>query len=248
VSKKSLRIATWNIASNQNYDAIAARIAELDIDICAVQEVLVDPAIDLPFLLGHRQGNASGYGWYFTPALAPEELGSGKHEYYGLAVVSRIPLSQMAAFQLGPKHTGAPVNAEDEPRILQVTALSFEGPIFFGNTHLASTANWSLSPVRRSQAAKIAGILRPLAARGPLILCGDFNTEPSSSDLAQIREALPRFYSSDEATYVGDDGRAPIDFFCSSVALQVDISVCPADRLSDHNIVVATITGMASTA
>jgi endonuclease/exonuclease/phosphatase (EEP) superfamily protein YafD len=86
-------------------------------------------------------------------------------------------------------------------------------------------------------------MLRPLATRGPLILCGDFNVETSSSDLTEIREALPYFYSSHERTYLEDHGR-PIDFFCSSVALEVYISVFPADGLSDHNIVVATFNGI----
>lgn len=240
MSKNSLRIATWNIGSNKNYDAIAANIAQLDIDICAVQEVSLDPAADLPVIFGRGQGNTSGYGWYFASALAPEELGGGKHEYYGLGLVSRIPLSRMATFQLGPQHTGSVVDAENEPRILQVAALSLERPVFIGNTHLAATEDWSLSAVRRSQAVKIAGIVRPLATQGPLILCGDFNAGPSSSDLAEIRQALPHFHSSTERTYHEDHGRPPIDFFCSSVALEVKISVFPADELSDHNIVVAT--------
>ena len=87
MSKHSLRIATWNIGSNKNYDAVAAKIAQLDIDICAVQEVSLDPAADLPVIFGRGQGNTSGYCWYFTPALAPEELGGGKYEYYGLAII-----------------------------------------------------------------------------------------------------------------------------------------------------------------
>lgn len=244
MSKKNLRMATWNIASNKNYDAIAAKIAQLDIDICAVQEVSLDPAVDLPAMLGCGQGNPWGYYWYFTPALVPEELGGGKYEDYGLAMLSRTPLCGMAAFQLGPKHTGSVVDAENEPRILQVAALPLEEPVLIGNTHLASTGNWSLSAVRRAQAVKIAGVLRPLATRGPLILCGDFNAEPSSSDLAEMREALPYFYASNEVTYVGEPSRPPIDFFCSSVALKVDISVCPAGGLSDHNIVVANVTGI----
>ena len=244
MSKKSLRIATWNIGSNKNYDAIAAKIAQLDIDICAVQEVSLDPAVDLPVIFGRGQGSTSGYCWYFTPALAPEELGGGKYEYYGLAIISRIPLSRMAAFQLGPGNTGTAVNAENEPRILQLATPLLEGPVFIGNTHLAATADWSLSAVRRSQAGKIASILRPLATRGPLILCGDFNAQPSSSDLAEIREALPYFYSSNRGTYGGEGGRAPIDFFCSSVALEVNISVFSAGELSDHNIVVATFDGI----
>jgi endonuclease/exonuclease/phosphatase (EEP) superfamily protein YafD len=81
-----------------------------------------------------------------------------------------------------------------------------------------------------------------------LILSGDFNTEPSSSDLADIREALPYFYSSRERTYLEDHGRPPIDFFCSSVAIDVNVSVCLADGLSDHNIVVATFNGIGSPA
>jgi endonuclease/exonuclease/phosphatase family metal-dependent hydrolase len=244
VSKKSLRIATWNIASNKNYDAVAAKMAELDVDICALQEVSLDPAVYLPVIFGRGQGNTSGYCWYFTPALAPEELDHGKCEYSGLAMVSRIPLSRMAAFQLGPRQADSVIDAENEPRILQVAALPLERPVFIGNTHLAATGDWSMSAVRRSQAGKIAGILRPLAARGPLILCGDFNAGPSSSDLAEIREALPYFYSSQEATFVRDHGRAPIDFFCSSAALEANVSVCPADGLSDHKIVVATLSGI----
>ena len=248
MTKKSLRIATWNIASNKNYDAIAAKIAELDIDICALQEVSLDPAADLPVMFGRGQGDTSGYGRYFAPSLAPEELGGGKYEYYGLAMLSRIPLSRMAAFQVGPRHTGSVANAENEPRILQVAALLLEEPVFIGNTHLAATGDWSASAVRRSQAGKIANILRPLTTRGPLILCGDFNAEPSSSDLTKIREALPHFHSSIERTYLEDHDRPPIDFFCSSVALETNISVCPAGGLSDHNIVVANFMGLGSRA
>src|SRR5665647_2612970 len=173
-------------------------------------------------------------------------VGGGKFEYYGLGMLSRIPLSRTAAFQLGPGHTGSPVNAENEPRILQIALLPLEEPVVIGNTHLAATRDWSLSAVRRSQAGKTAGMLRPLAVRAPLILCGDFNAGPTSSDLAEIREALPHFYSSNERTYAEDHGRPPIDFFCSSVALEVSISVYPADELSDHRIVVATCTGIGS--
>ena len=248
MSEKRLRVATWNIASNKNYDALAAKLATLDIDICAAQEVSVDPAIDLPNMLGRRQGHVSDYNWYFAPALAPRELGGEETEYFGLAMLSRIPLSQMATFQLGPHHTGSVIDAEYEPRILQIAALPTQEALIVGNTHLASTANWSLSTVRRSQAGKIANILRPLAKRGPLILCGDFNTEPSSSDLADIRETLPYFYMSQERTYHEDHGRPPIDFFCSALALDVNISVCPAGGLSDHNIVVATFNGIRSPA
>jgi endonuclease/exonuclease/phosphatase (EEP) superfamily protein YafD len=73
-----------------------------------------------------------------------------------------------------------------------------------------------------------------------VILCGDFNTGPSSGDLTELREVLPYLHASNEGTFVAEPGRPPIDFFCSSVALKIDIIVCAADGLSDHNIVVGT--------
>ena len=128
MSKKSLRIATWNIGSNKNYDAIAAKVAELDIDVCALQEVSLDPAVDLPAMFGRGLGDRSGYCRYFAPALAPEEFGGGKYEYFGLGMLSRIPLSRTAAFQLGPRHADSVINAENEPRILQIAVLPLEDP------------------------------------------------------------------------------------------------------------------------
>src|ERR1700742_4923958 len=153
----SLRIATWNVYWNRDYDAIAAKLAQLDVDICALQEVALDPAGDLPAFLG--PGRASDYHRYFAPALEPDEL-DGKSVYFGLAMLSRIPLHGAAAFQLGPLHTDWAGGAESEPRILQVAALPLEKPVFLANTHLASTKDWSSSPIRRSQAARIADIVR----------------------------------------------------------------------------------------
>lgn len=225
---------------------MAAKLTELDINVCALQEVALDLAVGLPVLFGHGQGSASGYCWYFAPALVPEEVCHGTGQYFGLAIASRKPLSRTATFQLGPPGTGSVVHVENEPRILQVAALPLPRPLFIGNTHLATAGDWELSAMRRSQAERIAGMLRPLAAQGPVILCGDFNAGPSSSDLVAIREALPCVYSSDRGTFADEVGRPPIDFFCSSVALNVNISVFPPDGLSDHSIVVATLDGIGS--
>jgi endonuclease/exonuclease/phosphatase family metal-dependent hydrolase len=243
LSKKSLRIATWNVYWNRDYDAIAAKLAQLDVDICAMQEVALDPADDLPAVLRLSPGHASRYHWYFAPALEPDEL-DGKSVYFGLAMLSRIPLHGVTAFQLGPLHAGWAGGAEGEPRILQVAALPLVTPIFLGNTHLASTKDWSSSPVRRAQAARIASIVRPLTGRGQVIMCGDFNSEPPSCDFEEIRKTLPCLHASEEATYVGEPGWPPIDFFWSSVPLEAVVSVHPADGLSDHNIVVATFGGI----
>ena len=60
--------------------------------------------------------------------------------------------------------------------------------------------------------------------------------------IAEIQQALPYFYSSAEATFVKDDGRAPIDF--SGVRRTgSECFLYPCDGLSDHKIVVATISG-----
>ena len=63
---------------------------------------------------------------------------------------------------------------------------------------------------------------------------------------AAIKQALPYFYASDRGTFAEEHHRAPIDFFCSSVALDVTITVFPANGLSDHGIVVAAIGGITS--
>jgi len=167
VSAKNLRIATWNIASNRNYDAVAARIAELDIDICALQEVALDPAVDLPVLFGRGQRDASGYGWHFAPALVPAEVYHGTGQYFGLAIASRIPLSRTAAFQLGPPGTGAVAHVENEPRIMQVAALPLQRPVFIGKYPSRHRRDWELSAMRRSQAGKIAACCGRWQRRGP---------------------------------------------------------------------------------
>lgn len=237
------RIATWNIASNKNFNAIASRIAELNIDICALQEVSFDPIADLQAMFGHADRNAIEYDWHFMPALTPEQLGGGKFEYYGLGLLSRTRLHRTAAFQLDPKNIGPMLNVENEPRILQIATPKSEKSILIANTHLAATADWSMSAVRRSQVANIANILRPCAKSEIVILCGDFNAAPASSDLAELREVLPYIYSSEVATYVKELSGPPIDFFFCSAPLEPDISVYPSSGLSDHNIVVATFDG-----
>jgi endonuclease/exonuclease/phosphatase (EEP) superfamily protein YafD len=161
-------------------------------------------------------------------------------EFYGLAILSRIPLRWVASFQLGPQNTGRIASAESEPRILQVATPQLDRLVIIGNTHLAAT-DWSLSPTRRSQAERIADIVRSITTPGPLILCGDFNAGPSSSDLTELRRVLPHAYASKEGTFIGEEDRPPIDFFCSATALAVEVSVFPAEGLSDHNIVVATL-------
>jgi endonuclease/exonuclease/phosphatase family metal-dependent hydrolase len=236
-----LRIGTWNIASNRNHDAIVSRIARLDVDICAVQEVLLDCRVDLPAVFAAGIGVLHGYCWHFAPALSPDELGSSTCEFYGLAILSRIPLRWVASFQLGPQNTGRIASAESEPRILQVATPQLDRPVIIGNTHLAATDDGSLSPTRRSQAERIADIVRSITTPGPLILCGDFNAGPSSSDLTELRRVLPHAYASKEGTFIGEEDRPPIDFFCSATALAVGVSVFPAEGLSDHNIVVATL-------
>lgn len=97
----NFRIATWNIASNKDFNAIASRMAALDIDICAVQEVSFEPAADLPVMFGDVDRNTADYDWHFMPALTPDQHGGGRSEYYGLSLLSRIPLRRTAAFQLG---------------------------------------------------------------------------------------------------------------------------------------------------
>lgn len=69
-------------------------------------------------------------------------------------------------FPQGGVIAGSVVDAENEPRILQIAALPMQEALIVGNTYLASTASWSLSIARRSQAGKITNILRPKKLSG----------------------------------------------------------------------------------
>lgn len=240
MSGDHLRLATWNIASNKNFDAIAAKISRLDVDVCALQEVSLDSAADLPMVFDRQASAFRDYHWHFAPALAPDAFGGGRPEHYGLGILSKTPLWLALSFQLGPYESGRTGDPEYEPRILQVTMPQFERAVIVANTHLAATGSWSSSAVRRSQAQRIAGILRTLAQSRPLILCGDFNAVPRGDDLAELRQVLPHVSASTQATYVGGSDRATIDFFFSSMAATEDIAVVSADGLSDHDIVVAS--------
>lgn len=240
MSVEGLRIATWNIASNRNWDAIVKRLAALEADLCVLQEVTLDCGAALPAILG-RAESLAGYDWHFAPALASP--GRAPLEPFGLAVLSRIPLGRTAAFPLGPEHPGGLVDAEHEPRLLQLVSVQSLRPLIVGNTHLAATDDWSLSPVRRAQAGRIADIVRPLRPFATVVVCGDFNIGPSSSDLAELRAVLPHVHASREATFVGEPARPPIDFFCASAPLRAEIAVHAPDGLSDHHPVVATLPG-----
>jgi endonuclease/exonuclease/phosphatase family metal-dependent hydrolase len=240
VSVDRLRIATWNIASNRNWDAIVARLAALEADLCVLQEVTLDCGAALPAILG-RRASLAGYDWHFAPALASP--GRAPLAPFGLAVLSRFPLARTAAFPLGPEDPGPVLDAEHEPRLLQLASLPSPRPLIVGNTHLAATDDWSLSPVRRAQAGRIADIVRPLTQLATVVVCGDFNTGPASSDLAELRAVLPHVHAGREATFVGEPARPPIDFFCASAPLRAHISVHPPDGLSDHQLVVASLPG-----
>ena len=101
---KRLRIDTWNIASNKNFSAIASRMAELDIDICAMQEVSFDPMVDLPAMFGHADRNASDYDWHFVPALTPDQQGGGRFDAAAALrrAGSKLPMAALSIARIAP--------------------------------------------------------------------------------------------------------------------------------------------------
>jgi len=236
-----LRIATWNVASNPDLPGIAARLTDLDIDVCALQEVAVDPARHLPFLMGGDDSAPHGLAWHFAPTLGPRSFGGAKPGYFGLGVIARIPVTRTASFLLGP-FDGNAADAEREPRLLQVVRPQVSPPLIVANTHLAAT-DWSLSDIRRAQAARIAELLRPVGPVAPTILCGDFNTWPGSRDLEQVAAVLPHGYAGAGPTYNVEANRPPVDFFLASRKLDLRVEVHSAREMSDHDIVVGILEG-----
>ena len=188
----SLRLATWNIlhgivlpAAAVDATAVARAIAALDVDVAALQEVdrcqprsgEVDQSAAIAEQLGWQ--HAFGASLVGNPDTAWEL--PGDHDpsgpAYGVAIVSRHPLSEVEVTRLPGAGSGSRTKAaalgrpgyDREPRV----ALS--ATVRVGPARLQLTvAHLSYLPWRGLRQASFAA--RAAAARtGPAVLTGDLN-------------------------------------------------------------------------
>lgn len=203
---RHVRLATFNVFSGRSLrdgavdaDRLRAAAAQLDADVVGLQEVDraqprsggLDLAAEVAAALG-----APAQGWRFAPALLGTPGGSWQPAEgdlddsgavvaaYGVALVSRLPVSSWHVVRLPASPLPAPVlvpSAEargrvrpvllpDEPRVVLAAVLELpgSGTMTVAATHLSFVPGWNVVQLRRVVAA-----LRRLPQ--PVVLLGDLN-------------------------------------------------------------------------
>jgi endonuclease/exonuclease/phosphatase family metal-dependent hydrolase len=208
-----VRLATWNVLHARSpedgrvdLDRYTAAVAELDVDVLALQEVdRAQPRshrADLPGLAARALGAthhrfvpsmvAEPGFWSFVAAEAVRDSGwvigadaaiepavDPAAPTYGVALLSRYPVTAWRVVRLPPARVALPlllgrplrpVLVPDEPRVaLAARVCAPWGSLTVVSTHLSFVPGWNLVQLRRVVAALSE------VSRDPLVLLGDLN-------------------------------------------------------------------------
>ena len=170
---KRSRIATWNIraARSAPVEAIAAELQAMQADLIALQEIDVRVRrtgfVDEPAVLA----TALGFHYVFAASIKWDEGD------YGLAVLSRWPLTEVRRYRLD-------ATAAAEPRIvLQATVCAGGRTLRVFNHHADGRV-----ASRATGFAALRGIVQPDVGHGTLVV-GDFNEHPDALGVRGLLDA-----------------------------------------------------------
>jgi endonuclease/exonuclease/phosphatase family metal-dependent hydrolase len=202
-----LRVMTYNIhgcvgaAGDVNPDKIAAIIADLDVDIAALQEVDAGHPTREYRNQAQMIAGVLGVGHIYFPV---EQEGLRR---FGLAVLSRFPIFGFDRIRLpnvypllNPRRRGA------LRTILETPA----GRVYLINTHL--------SLFRLERRLQLAALMTgddfiEVPADEPLVFCGDLNSGPSSDTYKQVSRLLTDVQSASSSGPVEATFHAKSPFF-----------------------------------
>lgn len=202
-----VRVMTYNIHGCVgddrvvNPDRIAAIIADLDVDIVALQEVDAGhPAREYRNQAQMVAGVLGVEHIYF-----PVELEGLRR--FGLALLSRFPIVRFDQIRLpnvypllNPRKRGA------LRTLLQTPA----GRVYLVNTHLSL---FRLERRLQLTALMSGGDVTAVSADEPLVFCGDFNAGPSSDTYKQLSRLLTDVQTASNSGPVGATYHAKSPFF-----------------------------------
>ncbi len=229
-----IQVATWNIRRGHGMDnrtdleRTARGLQGLSADVIGLQEVDLGARrsgqVNQPEFLGQRLGYHPAFGSFM-------DFDGGR---YGLGLMSRYPLAQVAELRLPEGN---------EPRVALVTELILPDNrrVLVVNVHF----DWVKDDnFRLAQAKQVAEYLQQQEL--PWILLGDFNDQPDSRTLKLFREfAISAEKAGDQrGTYPANNPKSEIDFIFAGP--RSDWSVSPAEVIadpltSDHRPVRATL-------
>ena len=224
-ASKRLRIATWNIRAAQSapVDVLAAEMRAMQADLFALQEVDIRTRrgsfVDQP----EELAKALGFHYVFAASIKWDE------GHYGLAVLSRYPLTKVARHRVDS-------TPEAEPRIvLDVTVCADGRPLHVLNHHAdRRTASRALGFV------DVKRLVQEDLGRGILLL-GDLNEYPDAPGVRSLIDAgLVDLSAAGQANTVGT-GRVDYLLVDGLLARRASgATVWPTDK-SDHHALLADL-------
>lgn len=250
-----MRVVTFNILNGRSPDrhevdiaSYAAAVASLDADVLALQEVdrcqprsgradLTAVACEAMGAAEHRfvAALAGTPGATWTAATGEEQPDSAA---YGIALLSRYPVSAWETVRLPAVPTPAPVVhpgrrlpslVRDEPRVAVAAAVQAPaGPMTIATTHLSFVRWWNGRQLRL--------LMRSLGhLPRPLLLTGDLNMGPERAALLTGLTGI-----ADHATFPWDDPREQLDHVLADPPLRARASVRRLP-VSDHLALVVDL-------
>lgn len=250
-----MRIATFNILNGRSQHGtevdvslLQEAVAALDADVLALQEVdhlqprsghadLTALAADAMGAPHHRfvAALAGSPGATWTAASGDE---SPDDAAYGIALLSRLPVTGWEVTRLPAPRTGVPLRfpgqrlptwVRDEPRVAVAATLRTPyGPVTVANTHLSFVRWWN--------GRQLARVRRALATRPrPLVLTGDLNMAPDRA--ARITGMHPL---AAHLTFPADEPVEQLDHVLAEPALRARSEVRWLG-VSDHRALVVDV-------
>jgi endonuclease/exonuclease/phosphatase family metal-dependent hydrolase len=235
---RELRVLIYNIhagkdaAGVDNLERVAALVREVDADVVLLQEVdrgtTRSAGVDQPAQLARLGGRHAVFGRTL-------DYQGGE---YGIAVLSRWPVSEHAVAPLRVEPPQARSGGSYEPRgALRVAITAPWGAMQVVNTHLDASREdqWRAQEVRG-----VLAVADSMRARGGLLLVGgDFNSEPSSAVQAELRrgglrDAWAECGRGDSLTYPANRPVKRIDYLYLTGATRCVEARVLATEASDH--------------
>jgi len=244
-----MRIATFNILHGRSpdddevhADRLATAVAEIDADVLALQEVdrnqprsrnadLTQVAADAMGAREHRfvaaLSGSPGSTWFAaTGEEQPDDAA------YGIALLSRFPLSAWQVVRLPAIRTRVPMRfaghrlptlVHDEPRVAVVADVATpDGDLTLATTHLSFVPRWNRHQLRL--------LLRALSGRRrPLLLTGDLNMDDATARRVTGLRPL-----ANHLTFPSSEPREQIDHVLADGAVTARCSDAVRLAVSDH--------------
>lgn len=226
--KPELRVATYNIfAGKLGIPAVAQELSSLEADVIGLQEV--DRGTRRSGGVDVLQQLAKRLDLYSAFASAMDFDGG----QYGVALLSRSPLSQVRVVRLP-----APLGAE--PRVLLMASTEIRGVTWtVATTHLSSHLDGH--PLEQVHSKQNRVVAETLGGRPRTLLLADLNTEANASSMIPLTMVGSLAGLEEGPTYPADSPQKRIDHILYSQDLVGLESQVVCGKASDHCALVTQV-------